>query len=76
MYARKGCHLSGEMAEMGEAGLVDALVQFVAFCWEVEKNKEVAAVGKLVAVKLFNEQWTGLSLPLSHVRIKVVRRGV
>ena len=42
----------------------------------MKKNKEATVVGKLVAVNFYHEQWVGLSLPISHVRVKAVWQGI
>ena len=72
-YAGKGIWLD---AERGEAGMVEELLRYMAFCCAVKRNKEATVAGKLVAVNFYHEQWVGLSLPISHVRVKAVRQGI
>ena len=55
--------------------MAEELAQYMAFCCAVKRNKEVAVVGKLVAVNAYHEQWVGLSLPIKHVRVRAVRQG-
>ena len=56
--------------------MVEELMQYMAFCCAVEKNKEATIGGKLAAVNVYHDQWVGLSLPISHVRVRAVRQGV
>ena len=72
-YAEKGVWLDPETVE---AEMVEELVQYMAFCFAVKRNKEATVAGKLVEVKFYREQWGGLSLPINHVRVRAVRQGI
>ena len=61
---------------MDEWELVDELTEFMAYCCAERKNKEATAAGKLMAVKFYHGLWVGLSLPLQHLRINSVRKGI
>ena len=61
---------------MGKAGMIEELVQYMAFCCALKRNIEATVAGKLVAVNFYHEQWAGLQLPISHGRVKAVRQGV
>ena len=72
-YAGKGILLDPEMEA---AEMAAELVQCMALRCAVIRNKEAPMAGKPVAVSLYHEQWVGLSLPIVHVRARVVRQGV
>ena len=61
---------------MEEAEIVEELVQYIAFCCAVKRNKDATVAGKLVAVNVCHEQWVGLSLPINHVRVRAVRQEI
>ena len=62
-------HLRGRScwleAPTSELEVVDELVEYMAYCCAVQRNRESTVAGKLVAVN-FHEQWMGKSLPLEH----------
>ena len=72
-FIRKGYRLR---KDMGEIGLVGELVEFMRYCCAGKVNKESTIVGKLVAINLYNEQFLGLSVPMSNPLIRSVRQGI
>ena len=63
-------------SEMEEAEMVKELAQYMAFCCALKRKKKATASGKLVTVNFCHGQWVGLSLPISHVRVRAVRQGI
>ena len=72
-YAGKGIWVE---EVTGKARMGEELVQYMAFCCAVKTNIKTTVAGELEAVNFYHEQWVGLSLPISHVRVKAVRRGI
>lgn len=56
--------------------MVNGLRAFMAYCHAARGNKEGTIIGKLQAVNFYHELWVGLSLPLGHILLKVVRQGI